>query len=239
MPVATPRFHYTPPTPPPRPTPYTLPHSPSTPRSWRLLKSYLAPPGTRALLLYLLSLSLFLLYGKANFYRDPGSMFFDESRAYERSYSLWRGRQADMFWSAGMKAVEHVADGDGVGADTGVGGVGSQGGGDGTTGVARKVMPGFGGVLNPLSLGKAGPQPEVCVVFMTVERPGLERQYIEVGTYIQSRPVQTTSCMDPAFSQTLRCPETQPSTPLLASPVQTRTHIYHRPSTQVLLLTTS
>jgi len=100
---------------------------------------------------------------------------------------LWRGRQADMFWGAGVKAVEDVAAGVVLGAGGGMRGRGGgEGGGEGATGVARKVLPGFGGDLNPLSLGKTGPQPEVCVVFMTVERPGLKRQYIEVGTYIFS-----------------------------------------------------
>ena len=121
-----------------------------------------------------------------------------------------------MFWGAGVKAVEDI----GAGQSTDIGRGVEYGHSDGTGGIARKVMPGFGGVLNPLILGKAGPQPEVCVVFMTVERPGLERQYIEVGTYIQSRPVQTTSCMDPALSQMPRNTDLFPlPAPLPAPPV--------------------
>lgn len=106
-----------------------------------------------------------------------------------------------MFWDAGMEAVGEVAAGDvvGVGAGVSSGGGRGGGGGDRTTGVARKVIPGFGGVLNPLSLGRAGPQPEVCVVFMTVERSGLERQYIEVGNYIQSPPNELATFISPAL----------------------------------------
>jgi len=94
-----------------------------------------------------------------------------------------------------MKAVEEAAGHKGLRAGTGV----EDGNGAGSKDHARIVIPGFGGVLNPLSLGKAGPRPEVCVVFMTVERQGLERQYIEVGTYIQSRPHQFTTCVPPAL----------------------------------------
>lgn len=35
-----------------------------------------------------------VLYGKFNFYRDPGSIFYDESRAFERRYSAVREGQA-------------------------------------------------------------------------------------------------------------------------------------------------
>ncbi|KAK5046183.1 hypothetical protein LTR84_008640 [Exophiala bonariae] len=50
-------------------------------------------PGLRALLSYVLLVSGFLLYGQATFYRDPGSLFFDESRAFERQYSSYRERE--------------------------------------------------------------------------------------------------------------------------------------------------
>lgn len=55
------------------------------------------PPGVPALLLFLLLFSLACLYGSTSFYRDPGSVFFDPSRAYERSYSLRRESEATQF----------------------------------------------------------------------------------------------------------------------------------------------
>ena len=33
------------------------------------------------------------MYGHSSFYHDPGSMFFDESRAFERRYSSFRERE--------------------------------------------------------------------------------------------------------------------------------------------------
>ena len=50
-------------------------------------------------LLYKLGLCILLLlcllyYGQTHFYRDPGSVFFDKSRAYEQRYSKHRIAQA-------------------------------------------------------------------------------------------------------------------------------------------------
>lgn len=38
-----------------------------------------------------------VLYGKAHFYRDPGSVFFDKSRAYEQGYSKIRKEQIQKY----------------------------------------------------------------------------------------------------------------------------------------------
>ncbi|MBE7180980.1 MAG: hypothetical protein INR71_07185, partial [Terriglobus roseus] len=44
----------------------------------------------RVLAISLLLLYAFVSYGRTHFYRDPGSVFFDMTRAFERYYSLVR-----------------------------------------------------------------------------------------------------------------------------------------------------
>lgn len=56
-------------------------------------------PGFRALLAYVFLVSAFLLYGQSSFYHDPGSMFFDEARAFERRYSSYREREIKDYMS--------------------------------------------------------------------------------------------------------------------------------------------
>lgn len=55
----------------------------------------LSSPAFRLLLAFFLSFSLFTLYGRFHFYRDPGSVFYDQSRAFERKYSLLRQTQVE------------------------------------------------------------------------------------------------------------------------------------------------
>lgn len=45
------------------------------------------PPALRTGLFTLFVLLLIIYYGKTHFYRDPGSIFFDVNRAFERRYS--------------------------------------------------------------------------------------------------------------------------------------------------------
>jgi hypothetical protein len=52
---------------------------------------------TSALLLTGLLLLAFYVYGSLYFYRDPGSVFFDQSRAFERRYSAYREAEAIAF----------------------------------------------------------------------------------------------------------------------------------------------
>ena len=54
-------------------------------------------PGVRALFLFFLLFGLALLYGRANFYRDPLSVFFDPERAHTRWYSAYREKQANAY----------------------------------------------------------------------------------------------------------------------------------------------
>lgn len=54
-------------------------------------------PLLRKLLLCLFILTSAIWYGKTHFYRDPGSRFFDKSRAYEQRYSLHRKSEASAF----------------------------------------------------------------------------------------------------------------------------------------------
>lgn len=56
-------------------------------------------PWFRTTLLYVIAIALFFLYGQSKFYRDPGSIFFDEDRAYERRYSAYRQAEIDEFQS--------------------------------------------------------------------------------------------------------------------------------------------
>jgi len=55
-------------------------------------------PGlVKAVILTFVCLSLYFLYGFRQFYRDPGSIFFDPAKAFERSYSLYREAEAEAF----------------------------------------------------------------------------------------------------------------------------------------------
>jgi len=54
-------------------------------------------PGARVFLLWLILFASAILYGHLNFYRDPGSVFFNPHLAYKPGYSLWRAREADEF----------------------------------------------------------------------------------------------------------------------------------------------
>ena len=40
---------------------------------------------------------LYTFYGRSQFYRDPGSVFFDVDRAFERRYSLLREKEVREF----------------------------------------------------------------------------------------------------------------------------------------------
>jgi len=53
-------------------------------------------PG-RLFVLFLAVLLLWITYAKLNFYRDPGSRFYDESRAFDRRYTSTREREANEY----------------------------------------------------------------------------------------------------------------------------------------------
>lgn len=61
-----------------------------------MLPSHTAGVG-KAAALTLVFTSLFWVYGTRNFYRDPGSIFFDITKAFERSYSRYREAEALSF----------------------------------------------------------------------------------------------------------------------------------------------
>ena len=50
--------------------------------------------AVRVLICFVVALCMALAYGSTHFYRDPGSVFFDRSRAYGRFYSQYREQQA-------------------------------------------------------------------------------------------------------------------------------------------------
>lgn len=60
-------------------------------------------PGVRVVLVFLPFYSALILYCKYNFYRDPGSVFFDATRAFIREYTEFREQQAENF----IRHVEH------------------------------------------------------------------------------------------------------------------------------------
>lgn len=47
-------------------------------------------------------------YARSHFYRDPGSAFFDRTRAYEKQYSLHRSAQVQRFIEARAGAHGNV-----------------------------------------------------------------------------------------------------------------------------------
>jgi hypothetical protein len=55
------------------------------------------PGFVKALLLTFVFFLFYYLYAVSNFYRDPGSIFYDPARAFERSYSLHREIEAVSF----------------------------------------------------------------------------------------------------------------------------------------------
>lgn len=63
------------------------------------LTSRRCPLSLVVLAAFLFFVSTATLYGRLHFYRDPGSIFFDQSRAFERHYSTYRENQAHAFTS--------------------------------------------------------------------------------------------------------------------------------------------
>lgn len=56
------------------------------------------PAYAKALLLTVVLFLTACAYGRLNFYRDPGSIFYDQSRAFERRYSIKREQEASTFF---------------------------------------------------------------------------------------------------------------------------------------------
>jgi hypothetical protein len=70
------------------------------------------PPWFKVIIVTLTLLFFFVLYGQNHFYRDPGSIFYDARRAYERHYSLHREREALQYIkNAKMTAAATTANG--------------------------------------------------------------------------------------------------------------------------------
>jgi hypothetical protein len=103
-------------------------------------------PGFRALVLLLIILALYVMYGYFNFYRDPLSIFFSEEHGFDRFYSVTRQAEADAF----LDALEVNPD------------------------------------ATRSRLGKAGSNPELCAIFLTIGREMEGRQYVEaaVGSFL-------------------------------------------------------
>lgn len=74
----------------------------------------LTRPQVNFLISYLVLYLFAVLYCQRNFYRDPGSFFFDEVEGYRPIYSLERVERAKTFikWVSGEQASSYRADGD-------------------------------------------------------------------------------------------------------------------------------
>ncbi|KAI1402105.1 hypothetical protein F4819DRAFT_295865 [Hypoxylon fuscum] len=106
----------------------------------------LSQPGIRALLLLVVLVSLYAIYGSLYFYRDPLSIFFSEEHAFDRFYSATRQAEADEFFD---RVIANPT-------------------------------------LVQQQLGKAGTNPQICAVFITVGRDMEGRQYIDsaLGSFL-------------------------------------------------------
>ena len=51
----------------------------------------------RVFIVSLILFCLVVLYGQTHFYRDPGSIFFDELRAFQREYTVYREQEANVY----------------------------------------------------------------------------------------------------------------------------------------------
>lgn len=119
----------------------------------------LSQPGIRALLALFILVSLYAVYGSLFFYRDPLSIFFSPRHGFDQFYSAVRKAEADAFLDAVMADPDPDFNA------------------DSDFGLAR-----------PSShlLGKAGDDPQICAVFITVGRKMEGRQYIDtaVGSFL-------------------------------------------------------
>ena len=104
------------------------------------LQRILSYPGVRALLLCLLSFAAIIQFGRTHFYRDPGSIFFDESRAYEKHYSAQRLEEALTFIERSQASAMSTD---------------------------RKDKR---GAVKPSDWIHAGPNPQMCASFITIPR---------------------------------------------------------------------
>jgi hypothetical protein len=68
-----------------------------------------SPSWIWALCLTVLLFCLAIVYGSLNFYRDPGSVFYDPSRVTERGYSLYREKEAYRFRDTVLSQQHDIA----------------------------------------------------------------------------------------------------------------------------------
>ncbi|KAI1327953.1 hypothetical protein F5Y16DRAFT_370222 [Xylariaceae sp. FL0255] len=136
---------------------------------WRASSSsaFSSQPSIRALTLLLLITTLYAIYGYWNFYRDPLSIFFSEAHGFDRFYSATRQAEADSFLD------------------------------DLFVNLHNSNNPHFNPNGSPesrlqqhvrLAATKAGPDPQICAVFLTIGREMAGRQYVEtaVGSFLSN-----------------------------------------------------
>jgi hypothetical protein len=111
-----------------------------------------------------LSVILFLLaatISRVISYRDPGSVFFDLDRAYEKYYSNHREAEGHAFKQEAIDWFQRIA------------AEGAQDGHNDGTAVVDGELP-------PPGLVKAGATPRICAAFLTAARQSEGEQYVEV-----------------------------------------------------------
>lgn len=119
-------------------------------------------PSWAALLLSaVLIFSWTWLLARSISYRDPGSRFFDPTRAYEQSYSLHRSAEADQYQEAIQTWLNKTE-------------------GEGSNGTARSLYD-----ARPPGVGSRGPNPAVCATFITTARK-VGSQYVDVSIHFPS-----------------------------------------------------
>ncbi|KAK7757591.1 hypothetical protein SLS62_000606 [Diatrype stigma] len=126
-----------------------------------LASQALHQPGIRALLVLFVLVSLYAVYGSLFFYRDPLSIFFSPRHGFDQFYSAVRKAEADAFLDAVLADPDPDFNPD----------------------------SGFGLHTRPSAShlpGKAGDDPQICAVFITVGRKMEGRQYIDtaVGSFL-------------------------------------------------------
>ncbi|KAI1386824.1 uncharacterized protein F4822DRAFT_327386 [Hypoxylon trugodes] len=74
----------------------------------RSASDLLSQPGIRTLVLLVIFVFLYSIYGSLYFYRDPLSIFFSEEHGFDRFYSATRQAQADEFIDAAIANPDSV-----------------------------------------------------------------------------------------------------------------------------------
>lgn len=115
-----------------------------------------------ALFIYLIILTLLYFHGRTHFYRDPGSIFFDETRAYVKWYSHVREAESRIF----LSLANPTSNGAPIRTSK-EGGGGKASSEEGQEGIHSS------------SNNAESKKPSTCAIFVTMKRDG--EQYLELA----------------------------------------------------------